>query len=60
MKRPRVTIPGFFEWDEMDEQVAREAKALAGSFCSIVRSRGTPKRQAKLAGGPKNRAARKW
>lgn len=45
-------------WDEMDEQMAREGAAIKRSFHSTA-VRGTPKRKAKAAGGPKNREARK-
>lgn len=45
-------------WDEMDEQMAREGAAIKKSFHSTA-VRGTPKRKARVAGGPKNRATRK-
>lgn len=55
----RKTIaPGFFEWDEMDEACLREGAAIASAFRTTA-VKGTPKRKAKVAGGPKNRARRK-
>lgn len=44
-------------WDEMDEQMAREGAAIKKSFHSTA-VRGTPKRKARVAGGPKNRKDR--
>jgi len=57
-KRPFITLPGFFSWDATDEQMEREGAALKKSFSSTA-VRGTSRRRAKLAGGPKNRAKRK-
>ena len=57
-KRPFVTLPGFFEWDAMDEQMEKEGAALKRAFSSTA-VRGTSRRRAKLTGGPKNRAKRK-
>jgi hypothetical protein len=52
----RTNLTGWYEWDEMDEQMEREANALKRSF-NMPRV-GTPKRLARVAGGPKNRAER--
>lgn len=57
-KRPFVTLPGFFSWDAMDEQMEREGAALKKSFHSTA-VRGTSRRRAHVAGGPKNREKRK-
>lgn len=56
--RKPANVPGFFSWDEMDEACLREGAAIADAFRTTA-VRGTPKRKAKLAGGPKNRARRK-
>lgn len=51
-------LGGFYAWDEMDEACLREGAALKRSFHSTA-VRGTPKRKAHVAGGPKNRQRRK-
>ena len=57
-QRPKMTLPGFYEWDEMDEQMEREGAAIKKSFHTTA-IRGTSRRKAKVAGGPKNRERRK-
>lgn len=49
---------GFYSWDAMDEECLKEGAALKAAFHTTA-VKGTPKRKAKLAGGPKNRARRK-
>lgn len=58
MQKQPYTVPGFFAWDAMDEQMEREGAALKRAFTTTA-IRGTSRRQAKVAGGPKNRAKRK-
>jgi len=55
-KKP--TVAGFFSWDEMDEECLRQGAALKRAFHTTA-VRGTPRRKARVAGGPKNRARRK-
>lgn len=54
-RKPVAT--GFYSWDEMDEECLKEGAALKRAFHTTA-VRGTPKRKAKAAGGPKNRKRR--
>ena len=59
-ERPRMTLSDFFgcpTWTQDDEDAARCGAAIRQSFVSTA-VRGTSRRRAKLAGGPKNRAKR--
>jgi hypothetical protein len=53
----RLNVPGFFSWDAMDEECLREGAALKRCFHTTA-IKGTPKRKAKVAGGPQNRKRR--
>lgn len=46
------------EWDEIDEQMEREAHALRGGFSSSTGYRGTSRRQSRVPNGPQHRARR--
>jgi len=45
-------------WTALDEEAARDGAATKRAFTTTA-ERGTPKRKAKLAGGPKNRQRRR-
>ena len=53
----KPAVAGFHSWDAMDEECLREGAALKRAFHTTA-VRGTPKRKAKAAGGPKNRKRR--
>jgi len=54
-KTPVAT--GYFAWDALDDECLREGEALQGAFHTTA-VKGTPKRKAKVAGGPENRKRR--
>lgn len=56
--KKRPVANGFYSWDEMDEACLREGAAIADAFRTTA-VRGTPRRKAKVTGGPQNRARRK-
>jgi hypothetical protein len=51
-------LQGFYSWDAMDEECLREGAALKLAFRTTA-VKGTPKRKAHVAGGPKNRNRRR-